>query len=155
MAFDVSRAYSYAPSIRPVYVKIVDEHYEDGNENRCGRLNVSMHGARDAALNWHDHCTNNLEKLGLLHGEDTPRAFHHPTRNVRLFVHGGDYVTNGRDSQLQWFAKEMEKAYECQVHTQGAGKNDENHVKALDRLTGMHQNDVVRGTSEARRNNSE
>ena len=48
---DVSRECSYAPAVRPVYVKIGDGDSEEGDEQRCGRLNVSMYGARDAALN--------------------------------------------------------------------------------------------------------
>ena len=51
MVCDVSRACVYAPSIRPIYVKIIDEDQEAGDAARCGRLIVSMHGARDAAFN--------------------------------------------------------------------------------------------------------
>ena len=47
---DVSRACFYAPSVRPVYVKISEEDHGEGDEHRCGRLNISMHGTRDAAL---------------------------------------------------------------------------------------------------------
>ena len=62
---DVSRAYFYAPAIRPVYVKIIGEDFELGDENRCGRLNVSMYGARGAAMNWHEHYKEHLDSLNV------------------------------------------------------------------------------------------
>lgn len=49
MVCDVFRGYFHAPAIRPAYVKIVDEDFEPGDGNNCGKLNVSMYGARDAA----------------------------------------------------------------------------------------------------------
>ena len=52
---DVSRTYPYAPAMRLVYVQVASEDWELGDEARCGKLNVSMHGARGAALNWHHH----------------------------------------------------------------------------------------------------
>lgn len=50
MTCDVSRAYPYAPAVRPVYVKIAEEDREPGAEGTCGKLNVSMCGTRDAAF---------------------------------------------------------------------------------------------------------
>lgn len=49
MACVVSRAWLYAPCIRLVYVNVIDEGFEERGEIRCRRLNVSMHGTRDAA----------------------------------------------------------------------------------------------------------
>ena len=49
LCVDVSCAYFYAPSRRPVYVKLPEEDDEPG---MCGRLNVSMYGTQDAAANW-------------------------------------------------------------------------------------------------------
>ena len=49
---DVSRAYFYAPSLKPTFVEICPEDLEPGEEHRCGELNVSMCGTRPAAGNW-------------------------------------------------------------------------------------------------------
>ena len=46
---DVSRAYFYAPSRRPVFVKLPDK---DNEHVMCGRFSVSMYGTRDAAASW-------------------------------------------------------------------------------------------------------
>ena len=52
MYADVSRAYFYAKAVRPVYVKLPYEYAVEGHdEGKCGTLQLSMHGARDAALN--------------------------------------------------------------------------------------------------------
>ena len=48
---DVSRAYFYAPAVRPVYVQLPEEDKEEGDGNMCGRLRASMYGTRDAATN--------------------------------------------------------------------------------------------------------
>ena len=55
MSYDVSRAYFYEAVIRLICVKIVDENYESGDEDRCDRLNTSMYDIRDAALNLHQY----------------------------------------------------------------------------------------------------
>ena len=64
MVCDVSRAYFYALAVRPVYVQIVEEDIEPGDESKCGRLSVSMYGTRDAALNWNQHCRDHLISIG-------------------------------------------------------------------------------------------
>ena len=69
---DVSRAYFYAKAIRPVYVKLAPEDCLPGEEGMCGRLNVSMYGARDAAVSWHTHYKENLIGLGFQQGSASP-----------------------------------------------------------------------------------
>ena len=51
MVNDVSRAFFHAKARRSVYVQIADEDKAPGDEKRCGRLNYSMYGTRDAAQN--------------------------------------------------------------------------------------------------------
>ena len=48
---DVKRAYFYAPTTRPIYIRIPDEDWEEGDEERVGKLNLSLYGTRDAAMN--------------------------------------------------------------------------------------------------------
>ena len=54
MANDVSRAYSYAPAIRPVHVQLAEGDRELLDHDKCGRLNVSAYGTRGVALNLHE-----------------------------------------------------------------------------------------------------
>lgn len=64
----ISGAHFYAPFIRPVYVKFIDEDLEWGGDARCGRLNVLMDGARSVALHWHEHCGQIVLELPVVRG---------------------------------------------------------------------------------------
>ena len=48
---DISRAYFYAMSIRPTYIKLPSEDPRAAEEGVCGKLLMSMYGTRDAAQN--------------------------------------------------------------------------------------------------------
>ena len=85
---DVSRAYFYAPAVRPVYVKLPAEDIEEGDEGMCGRLRVSMYGTRDAALNWAVEHGETLKAAGFKQGVVNPCLFYHqqkggPRRRLR------------------------------------------------------------------------
>ena len=51
MAADVKRAFFHAKAKKLVYVQLPAEDVNPGEENMCGRLNHSMYGTRDAAVN--------------------------------------------------------------------------------------------------------
>eukprot|EP00973_Karenia_brevis_P096206 12431157-Karenia_brevis.AAC.1 len=59
MINDVSRAYFFAKSEKPTFVEICQEGFEPGDEERCGELQVSMYGMRQAAQNW-QNCVTKL-----------------------------------------------------------------------------------------------
>ena len=48
MINDVSRAYFYAPATRSLFIELPDED-DEAQEGEVGRLNVCLHGTRDAA----------------------------------------------------------------------------------------------------------
>ena len=75
MYADVSRAYFYAKAIRPVYVKLPEEDVEPGDENKCGKLMMSMYGTRDAALNWAMEYGDTLRAAGYQQGRSNPCLF--------------------------------------------------------------------------------
>ena len=43
---DVSRAYFYAPAVRPVFVELPAEDKSEGDEDMVGELCMSMYGTR-------------------------------------------------------------------------------------------------------------
>ena len=61
----------------------------------CGRLSYSMYGTRKAAINWQQHYTNVLAKLGFSTGLANPCIFYHSTRYIYTMVHGDDFVSVG------------------------------------------------------------
>ena len=83
MYADVSRAYFYAKAVRPVYVQLPAEDFEEGDEGKCGELLMSMHGTRDAACNWSAEYTATLLASGYVQGRRSPCLFRHPNPVIR------------------------------------------------------------------------
>lgn len=98
MVCDVSRAKRYAPSIRPAYVAVIKDDWEKGGEDK---LNASTYGARDAALNWHEHCRRHLLELGFAQGKASPCIFRRQGQDIKVFTQGDDYVASGLDTNVR------------------------------------------------------
>ena len=92
MINDVSRAFFHSKARRDVYVELPAEDRELGDEQRCAKLEYSMYGTCDAAINGHDEYSAQLVDVGFIQGRASPCTFHHPTRRIRTIVHGDDYV---------------------------------------------------------------
>ena len=101
MYADVSRAYFYAKAVRPVYVKLPAEDLESGDENRCGKLLMSMYGTRDAALNWSMEYTETLRAAGYVQGRGNPCLFFNKKLDVSVMVHGDDFIGVGPNEHLK------------------------------------------------------
>ena len=56
MVNDVSRAFFEAPAVRQVCVELPgeDRTHADKTANDVGHLKMSLHGTRDAAMNWQE-----------------------------------------------------------------------------------------------------
>ena len=78
MVNDASRAYTYAPVRKPMYVKVCAEDVEKGEGHRCGRLNTSMYGTRPAAQSWQGEFTDVLAQAGFISGRSNPCLVYHP-----------------------------------------------------------------------------
>ena len=68
MSNDVSRAYFYAPTTRAIYIEIPQEDWEPGDEMRVAKLNQSLYGTRDAAMNWSKKYTDVMVGVDLRGG---------------------------------------------------------------------------------------
>ena len=49
-------------------------------------------------------------QFGFLRGISSPSVFYHPTREIRVVVHGGDFTFLGWRGQLLWARGEMENS---------------------------------------------
>ena len=96
MINDVSRVFFHAKARRDVYVQIAEEDQEFGDERKCGQLNYSMYGTRDAAQHWATEYAEMLVDIGFTQGKASPCVFHHKGRHIRTFVHGDDYVSSAQ-----------------------------------------------------------
>lgn len=118
----VFRAYFYVAPIWQVY----------GDENKCGRLNVSMYGAIGAALNWHEHCKEHLLGIGFEQGKASFCIFDCPKRDMNVFIHRGDYMVVGGDLGLIRSSDEVKRHYESKVQTSVFDREDDKMVECAE-----------------------
>ena len=67
-AIEVKRAYFYAPARRPLFINIPKEDREEGDEKMVAKLNLSVDGTRDAAMNWTAFYAEFLISIGYAKG---------------------------------------------------------------------------------------
>ena len=104
MVNDVSRAYFCAPARRQVFVELPAE--DRGSEDMVGELNFSMYGTRDAAQNWGEECAKTMTDMGFEKGRASPCTFLHKDRHIRAYIHGDDFVSVGKEEDLQWMKRQ-------------------------------------------------
>jgi hypothetical protein len=134
MYADVSRAYFYAKASRPVYVKIPTEDWEEGDEERCGKLKVSMYGTRDAAMNWAMEYGDTLKAAGFKQGVASPCLFRHEENGVVVMVHGDDFVAVGEEEHLKATKKALEDKYKIKAETLRSDKGDAKEIRVLNKV---------------------
>ena len=82
MSNDVRRAYFYAPSVRWVFIQILDEDYEEDDEDRCAELDFSMYGTRDASQCFDSFPETSMQKLGFTIGVFNPCIYWNEERDL-------------------------------------------------------------------------
>ena len=127
---DVSRAYFYAPAVRPVYVALPAEDQDPSDPaDTCGELAFSMYGTRDAALNWAEEYSSKLVAAGFVRGIANPCLFKHKVKDISLTVHGDDFVAIGEEKDLMEVKKVLLDAYKITYEILGADVGDVQEVK--------------------------
>ena len=134
MVNDISRAFFHARVERDVYIQLPDEDRKAGEDDLCGKLRLSMYGTRDAAQNWYKEYSQQLVKMGFIQGIASPCTFFHPTRHIRTYVHGDDYVSIGLPANLNWMREELQKKYQVKTQVLGPNEGRQKQVKILNRL---------------------
>ena len=128
---DMRRAYFYAPTHRDIYNELPAEDRE-GNKDQLGKLNLSLHGTRDAGSNWQEHLPAHLENIGCTRCVGHPSVYYHPSRGLVTLVHGDDNTTAGNANELGWFKKMLEDADE--IKTRLIGPEGDKTDKVLNRV---------------------
>ena len=95
-----------------MYVKLPPEDDEPG---KCGKLNVSLYGTRDAASNWEHTYTQGLIEDGWSPGVAFPCCFYHNELQMSLVIHGDDFTFLGVDDALDEAEQMMKKRYEVKI----------------------------------------
>eukprot|EP00973_Karenia_brevis_P096115 12430674-Karenia_brevis.AAC.1 len=134
MVNDVSRAYFYAQSDTPTFVKLCDEDTEPGDEGMCGELRVSMYGTRKAAQNWQNCVNKTLYNMGFSSGASSPCIFWHRERDIVTMVHGDDFVSAGGKEDLKWMSERLTEQFEISTEIIGPEERDKKQLKVLNRF---------------------
>ena len=120
MVQDVKKAYFFAPATRRVFVALPPEDTGPGEEGMCALLQKSLYGTRDAAMIWANAYTEVLvEKLGFEKGASSPCSFYNKAKQLRLAVHGDDFITEGVRSSLEWLDLKMKEHFELKKEILG------------------------------------
>ena len=127
---DVSRAYFCAKCKRALYIQIPDEDWEPGDEGRV-ELQLSLYGTRDAAQNWAETDTKYLNRTGFIQGRGSRCNSRHIRRDIKLTVHGDDFLVVADEEQLHWLNKKMQEEYEIKFQVMGPEKPLSQDVKIL------------------------
>ena len=131
---DISRAYFYAKSVRPTYVKLPAEDPRSSDPTCCGRLLMSMYGTRDAALNWHEEYAETLRQADYVRGIANPCLFYNHTTDVSVMVHGDDFLATGDGKAVESLKKVLSDAYKVKVETLGGDAGDLSEIRVLNRV---------------------
>ena len=140
MFLDVSKAHFYAPILDEEFVDLPPERWTEG---KCARLIYTLYGMRTAASNWEKEYSNTWEVVGFRPGRATVVAFYHPDRDVRIVVHGDDFVVEGKQSDLEWVRDVLPAKYILKVRgILGPDPGDQKSIVILGRVVEWRKDEL-------------
>ena len=100
---DISRAHFQGTAQRLIYIKQLAEDCQKFGEDKVGRLIKSTYGTQDASHIWQlDHVNLICGELGgFRRGKHSAAFFHKANQDVRVAVHGDDFVCLSDDDVLK------------------------------------------------------
>lgn len=139
MVVDIKRAHFYAAAQRKLFFALPPEDDRYGEADLCGELLQSLYGTRDASSNWEQEYTRTLTRGGFQSGAASPCHFCHWQWDVRLLVHGDDFVAVGPMDGLNNFKDVMTSSYECKSDLIGMGVHDDKELRVLGRMISLRE----------------
>ena len=129
---DISRAYFHAEPLGEVYVELPAERAQPG---KCGKLRRCLYGQRGAAAAFQKHVEDRMRKWDFVNSRGCACLFTHRLRDLRVVVHGDDFVSLGCDADLDWFEAAVKSEYTCKVKGRlGPGRGDLKSARLLNRV---------------------
>ena len=108
---------------------------EDNEPGKCGRLNKSMYGTRDAAQNWEEHYPNVHLEIGFKQGISSTCVFRHEDKHVTVVIHGDDFTALGKEKDLDWYRQKIKDRMSTKVKGRiGPGPKDDKTMRVLNRI---------------------
>ena len=124
---DVKKAHTYGKPAREVYIELPSEC--ESPAGVCGLLNYVLYGCQDAAARWEEEYTSTLVARGFVQGKSSASVFYHSGMDVRLLIHGDDFVGVSDEDGLAYLEDTLAEKYAYKASgTLGWGKDD---VKVL------------------------
>lgn len=111
--YDISRAHFHGVPVRRLFIELPEEERERHvDKDYVGLLKKSMYGTVDASARWQAHYAELLKKHGFAQGLSNPSLFAHSVRDVRLLVHGDDFMVEMPSTEEKWFEEVLFSQYE-------------------------------------------
>ena len=104
---DVRRAIFYSLARREVFVELPEEAGTD--ESKVGRLLTSMYGCRVAGVNWEFKICQVMIAIGFVQGRASPCIYRHLEKQLRVWVHGDDFVPLGYIVNVRCFFVKLQE----------------------------------------------
>ena len=142
MINDIARAFFEAKAKRTVFIELPNEDKteKDWEQDRVGRLNMSLYGTRDAAKNWQEEVARMMRKWGFVQGVYNPCLYYHPIWDVVTLVHGDDFVSTGSVDGTTAFRKALEQRFKTKTQLIGSGGGEEHtEARVLNRVVRVVQ----------------
>ena len=133
MFIDISKAYLFAPvTVENLFVDLPPEQAIPG---KCGKLKKALYGTRDAAWAWEIEYSRTLLDMGFVPGKSSTVVFYNPELDIRLVVHGDDFVLSGEQIHLERFAAQLKEKYLVKIRgILGPDRNDQKVISILNRI---------------------
>lgn len=131
MVQDISNAYFFAPATRDIFIELPPEDAEPG---MVGKLEKSLYGTRDAALNWAEAYTKVLIAMGYEKGTSSPCSFHHAEWDVSTVVHGDDFLREGPMWGLDKMNSALAASFQVKTEIIGPDPGQQLEARVLNRV---------------------
>ena len=110
--YDISRAHFYGESRRKVYTNLPEG---DESPGHCALLLKTMYGTQDASSVWQETYTELLKQNGITHGQAWPAVFCSKSRDIKLLVHGDDFLVLGDEDAQNFLSGVLAQKFEFRV----------------------------------------
>ena len=78
-------------------------------KGKVGRLLWSMYDCRDARVNWEFAICEVVTAIGFVQGRASPCIYRHLEKQLRVWVHGDDFVPLGYIASVKWFFVKLQE----------------------------------------------
>ena len=120
-----------------MYIKLLAEDRQKYGGDKVGRFVKSVYGTQDASHIWQLDCVNLIcgELGGFRRGKHSAALFHNPNQDVRMAVHGDDFVCLSDDDGLEHIDSLLKSTYTAKdMGTLGFEVSDVKSVLLLSRV---------------------